>query len=107
MPKTLPRIRLWGGMARPSCRHVAASFSTVDLDTPDGSSIPIEQRNPREVTHMAGKQMVPDGIGVENPAFDVTPAKYVSAIVTEKGIARAPYGESLRKLSEDVAVLQQ
>ena len=87
--------------------YVAAPFSTVDLDTPDGSSIPIEQRNPREVTHMAGKQMVPDGIGVENPAFDVTPAKYVSAIVTEKGIARLPYGESLRKLSEDVAVLQQ
>src|SRR5438477_1082971 len=87
--------------------YVAAPFSTVDLDTPDGSSIPIEQRNPREVTHMAGKQMVPDGIGVENPAFDVTPAKYVSAIVTEKGIARAPYGESLRKLSEDVAVLQE
>src|SRR2546425_794330 len=87
--------------------YVAAPFSTVDLDTPDGSSIPIEQRNPREVTHMAGKQMVPDGIGVENPAFDVTPAKYVSAIVTEKGIARAPYGKSLRKLSEDVAVLQQ
>src|SRR5438876_2169102 len=87
--------------------YVAAPLATVDLDTPDGSSIPIEQRNPREVTHMAGKQMVPDGIGVENPAFDVTPAKYVSAIVTEKGIARAPYGESLRKLSEDVAVLQQ
>jgi len=87
--------------------YVAAPFSTVDLDTPDGSSIPIEQRNPREVTHMAGKQMVPDGIGVENPAFDVTPAKYVSAAVTEKGIARPPYGESLRRLSEDVAVLQR
>src|SRR5436853_3917644 len=87
--------------------YVAAPHSTVDLDTPDGTKIPIEQRNTREVTHMAGKQMVPDGIGVENPAFDVTPAKYVSAIVTEKGIARAPYGESLRKLSEDVAVLQQ
>src|SRR5437899_4363324 len=86
--------------------YVAAPFSTVDLDTPDGSSIPIEQRNPREVTHMAGKQMVPDGIGVENPAFDVTPAKYVSAVVTEKGIAHEPYGESLRKLSDDVAVLQ-
>jgi methylthioribose-1-phosphate isomerase len=87
--------------------YVAAPFSTVDLDTSDGSRIPIEQRNPREVTHMAGKQMVPDGIGVENPAFDVTPAKYVSAIVTEKGIARPPYGESLRRLSEDVAVLQR
>src|SRR6266536_1857050 len=87
--------------------YVAAPFSTVDLDTPDGTRIPIEQRNPREVTHIAGKQMVPDGTEVENPAFDVTPAKYVSAIVTEKGIARAPSGESLRKLSEDVAVLLQ
>jgi methylthioribose-1-phosphate isomerase len=85
--------------------YVTAPSSTVDLDTPDGTRIPIEQRNPREVTHIAGKQMVPDGAEVENPAFDVTPAKYVSAIVTEKGIARAPYGESLRKLSEDVAVL--
>src|SRR5437870_1237534 len=86
--------------------YVAAPFSTVDLDTPDSSRIPIEQRNPREVTHIAGKQMVPDGTEVENPAFDVTPAKYVSAIVTEKGIAHEPYGESLRKLSDDVAVLQ-
>src|SRR2546430_9101608 len=86
--------------------YVAAPFSTIDLQTPDGSRIPIEQRNPREVTHIAGKQMVPDGTEVENPAFDVTPAKYVSAIVTEKGIAHEPYGESLRKLSDDVAVLQ-
>src|SRR5438309_433010 len=87
--------------------YVAAPISTVDLATPDGTKIPIEQRNAREVTHIAGKQMVPDGVEIENPAFDVTPAKYVSAIVTEKGISRAPYGESLRKLSEDVAVLQQ
>ncbi|HEV2731177.1 MAG TPA: S-methyl-5-thioribose-1-phosphate isomerase, partial [Terriglobales bacterium] len=87
--------------------YVAAPFSTVDLDTLDGNRIPIEQRNPREVTHIAGKQMVPDGAEVENPAFDVTPAKYVTAIVTEKGIARAPYGESLRKLSEGAVVLQR
>jgi methylthioribose-1-phosphate isomerase len=80
--------------------YVAAPISTVDLATPDGSKIPIEQRNPREVTHIAGKQMVPDGVQVENPAFDVTPAKYVAAIITERGIARAPYVESLRKLSE-------
>src|SRR5256884_1165340 len=86
--------------------YVAAPISTVDLDMPDGGRIPIEQRNPREVTHIAGRQMVPDGTEVENPAFDVTPAKYVSAIVTEKGIAHEPYGESLRKLSDDVAVLQ-
>ncbi len=79
--------------------YVAAPISTVDLDCPDGSQIPIEQRNAREVTHIAGKQMVPDGVGIENPAFDVTPAKYVAAIITEKGIARAPYGESLAKLA--------
>jgi methylthioribose-1-phosphate isomerase len=86
--------------------YVAAPFSTVDLNTPDGSRIPIEQRNPREVTHIAGKQMVPDGTDVENPAFDVTPAKYVSAIVTEQGIARAPFANSLRKLAGKVAVMR-
>jgi methylthioribose-1-phosphate isomerase len=80
--------------------YVAAPISTVDLETPDGSEIPIEQRNAREVTHIAGKQMTPDGVGIENPAFDVTPAKYIAAIITERGIARAPYTESLRKLSE-------
>ena len=78
--------------------YVAAPTSTVDLDCPDGSQIPIEQRNAKEVTHIAGKQMVPDGVEVENPAFDVTPARYVAAIITEKGIACAPYGESLAKL---------
>ena len=66
---------------------------------PDGSKIPIEQRNAKEITHIAGKQMTPDGVGVENPAFDVTPAKYVAAIITEKGLARAPYEESLRSLA--------
>ena len=80
--------------------YVAAPISTVDLATKDGSGIPIEQRNGKEVTHIAGKQMVPDGADVENPAFDVTPAKYVAAIITEQGIARAPYEESLRKLAE-------
>jgi methylthioribose-1-phosphate isomerase len=84
--------------------YVAAPFSTIDLETPDGSKIPIEQRNAREVTHIAGKQMVPDGVSVENPAFDVTPAKYVTAIVTERGIAREPYPESLRNLAEVATV---
>ena len=79
--------------------YVAAPISTVDLACPDGSQIPIEQRNAREVTHIAGRQMVPEGVAVENPAFDVTPAKYVAAIITEKGIARAPYTESLRSLA--------
>ena len=59
----------------------------------------LEQRNAKEVSHIAGKQMVPDGVQIENPAFDVTPAKYVAAIITEKGIARAPYGDSLRRLA--------
>ncbi len=80
--------------------YVAAPISTVDLATPDGSKIPIEQRNAREVTHIAGKQMVPDGVEVENPAFDVTPAKYITAIITERGVAHAPYGESLLELAE-------
>jgi len=79
--------------------YVAAPLSTVDLNTPDGSQIPIEQRSSREVTHMAGRQIVPDGVQVENPAFDVTPHQYVSAIITECGIAREPYTESLRALA--------
>ena len=86
--------------------YVAAPISTVDLACPDGSEIPIEQRNAREVTHIAGKQMVPDGVSIENPAFDVTPAKYVSAIVTERGIARPPYEESLRNLATVDAKVQ-
>jgi methylthioribose-1-phosphate isomerase len=79
--------------------YVAAPISTVDLACPDGNGIPIEQRNAQEVTHIGGKQIVPTGVQVENPAFDVTPAKYVAAIITEKGIARAPYEESLRRLA--------
>jgi methylthioribose-1-phosphate isomerase len=88
--------------------YVAAPISTVDLACPDGNSIPIEQRDVREVTHIAGKQMVPDGVSIENPAFDVTPAKYVAAIITERGLARAPYDESLRKLlgAEDKVGIQ-
>jgi methylthioribose-1-phosphate isomerase len=84
--------------------YVAAPTSTVDLATADGSGIPIENRNVREVSHIAGKQIVPDGVEIENPAFDVTPAKYVAAIITERGIARAPYEESLRKLAEEAVV---
>ncbi|MFZ0825673.1 MAG: S-methyl-5-thioribose-1-phosphate isomerase [Terriglobales bacterium] len=79
--------------------YVAAPISTVDLATPDGSKIPIEQRNAREVTHIGGRQMTPDGVEIENPAFDVTPAKYIAAIITERGIARAPYKESLSELA--------
>ena len=78
--------------------YVAAPIATIDLATPDGSKIPIEQRASTEVTHMGGRQIAPDGVVVENPAFDVTPNEYVAAIITERGIARAPYGESLGAL---------
>lgn len=80
--------------------YVAAPISTVDLACPDGSKIPIEQRAATEVTHIAGRQMVPNGVEIENPAFDVTPAKYVEAIITERGIAKAPYQDSLRHLAQ-------
>ena len=80
--------------------YVAAPISTVDLETPDGSKIPIEQRNPAEVTHIAGKAVTPAGVQVENPAFDVTPAKLVTAIVTERGVAKAPYEQSLAALAK-------
>lgn len=81
--------------------YVAAPWSTIDLATSDGDGIPIEQRSPREVTHFAGKQITPDGIRVENPAFDVTPHRYVTAIITERGVTRAPYSESLQALANE------
>jgi methylthioribose-1-phosphate isomerase len=80
--------------------YVAAPWSTIDLETLDGTKIPIEQRSSKEVTHIGGKQMTPDGVKIENPAFDVTPNKYVTAIITERGVAKAPYSESLRTLAE-------
>ena len=79
--------------------YVAAPWSTIDLATSSGDLIPIEQRAAREVTHINGRQMTPDGVGIENPAFDVTPAKYVTAIVTERGVLRAPYAESIRAMA--------
>jgi methylthioribose-1-phosphate isomerase len=84
--------------------YVAAPWSTIDMATPDGDGIPIEQRAAREVTHMAGKQIAPSGINVENPAFDVTPNKYVTAIITEHGVARQPFDESLKNLERQVKV---
>jgi methylthioribose-1-phosphate isomerase len=79
--------------------YVAAPWSTIDLATSNGDRIPIEQRAPAEVTHINGRQMTPDGVGIENPAFDVTPAKYVAAIITERGVLRAPYAESIRAMA--------
>ena len=78
--------------------YVAAPISTLDLSLTNGDQIPIEQRAAEEVTHVQGVPVAPDGTTVENPAFDVTPNRYVTAIVTERGVARPPYVESLRKL---------
>ena len=78
--------------------YVAAPLSTIDLNTADGSRIPIEERNAREVTHVGPRRLTPEGAHIRNPAFDVTPAKFVTAIITERGIARAPFEESLAEL---------
>ncbi|MGH2515437.1 MAG: S-methyl-5-thioribose-1-phosphate isomerase, partial [Ktedonobacterales bacterium] len=78
--------------------YVVAPRSTIDRAIPTGDSIPIEERDPAEVTSIRGVRIAPEGIRAANPAFDVTPARYVAAIVTEAGIARPPYGESLRAL---------
>jgi methylthioribose-1-phosphate isomerase len=77
---------------------VAAPISTLDLSLLSGDEIPIEQRSAREVTHVFGQQVAPTGTAVENPAFDVTPFRYVTAIITEKGVARPVYAESLKQL---------
>lgn len=81
--------------------YVAAPLSTVDMNCPTGDDIPIEERDIREVTHVKDIQLAPEGIGVSNFAFDVTPNELVDAIITEKGVARKPYTESLRKMFEE------
>jgi methylthioribose-1-phosphate isomerase len=80
--------------------YVAAPLSTVDLATATGDDIPIEQRDAREVTHLRDQQLTPDGVGVHNFAFDVTPNELIAAIITDRGVARAPYTESLQTLSQ-------
>ncbi len=79
--------------------YVAAPLSTVDFEVAGGAGIPIEERAPAEVTHVAGRPVAPAGVEVANPAFDVTPAEYITAIITERGVARPPYPESLRSLA--------
>jgi methylthioribose-1-phosphate isomerase len=79
--------------------YVVAPASTIDLRTPAGDAIPIEERAPEEVTHHGGRRMAPEGVGVRNPAFDVTPHRYVTAIVCERGVALPPYAESLARLA--------
>jgi methylthioribose-1-phosphate isomerase len=80
--------------------YVAAPLSTIDLDTPDGSRIPIEQRHAREVTHVRGSQLTPAGALIRNPAFDITPHRFIAGIITERGIVRPPYIESLKRAFE-------
>jgi methylthioribose-1-phosphate isomerase len=80
--------------------YVAAPISTLDLSLKTGEEIPIEERDRREVTHINEHQLAPDGVGVQNPAFDVTPNDLITAIITDKGVARAPFVESLRRLVE-------
>jgi methylthioribose-1-phosphate isomerase len=77
--------------------YVAAPRSTIDPGLPDGSGIPIEHRDPKEVTHFFGKRIAPDGVSALNPAFDVTPNKYISAIITEVGVLRKPFPKTIRK----------
>ncbi|HEY0003331.1 MAG TPA: S-methyl-5-thioribose-1-phosphate isomerase [Pyrinomonadaceae bacterium] len=80
--------------------YVAAPISTLDLSIPSGEEIPIEERDSREVTHMRDQQLAPEGVAVHNPAFDVTPNEFIAAIITDKGVARQPYTESLRRMVE-------
>lgn len=79
--------------------YVAAPISTIDFSMESGDSIPIEERKAEEVTHIKGIRIAPEGVNVMNPAFDVTPSKYISAIITEKGIVYPPFTESIKKLN--------
>jgi methylthioribose-1-phosphate isomerase len=78
--------------------YIAAPISTVDLKTATGDGIPIEERNAKEVTEVYGVHIAPDGIAARHPAFDVTPARYIAGIITEHGVARAPFEQSLKEL---------
>ena len=83
--------------------YVAAPWSTIDMATATGGAIPIEERPAIEVTHHGGKQLTPNGVGIRNPAFDVTPAKYITAIFTEHGVLCPPYGESLKAMQSSAS----
>ncbi len=87
--------------------YVAAPMSTLDLSLSTGEEIPIEERDSTEVTHIKEHQLAPDGVDVHNPAFDVTPNRLIAAIITDRGVARAPYTESLRKLKEEISEVGQ
>jgi len=83
--------------------YVAAPTTTIDLTLTSGAEIPIEQRSPEEVTHIQGISIAPEGIQAANPAFDITPHKYITAIITENGIIREPYGEGMGKIFRNLS----
>jgi methylthioribose-1-phosphate isomerase len=83
--------------------YVAAPWSTIDLATATGASIPIEERSAREVTHVGSNQLAPTGAAIRNPAFDVTPARFITAIITERGVIRAPFEDTLRAHAQELA----
>jgi len=83
--------------------YVAAPLSTIDLATPDGDTIPIEERDQREVSHLGSSRITPVGANIRNPAFDVTPHRYIAGIITERGILRPPYAESLKQAFAELA----
>ena len=80
--------------------YVAAPVSTIDFELPDGRAIPIEERDPDEVTHVGGVALAPAGVAVYNPAFDITPAALITALIAEKGVARPPTPDSLRRWAD-------
>ncbi|MGI9167308.1 MAG: S-methyl-5-thioribose-1-phosphate isomerase [Pyrinomonadaceae bacterium] len=84
--------------------YVAAPISTLDLSLSSGEQIPIEERDPREVTHLGDYQLGPNGVAVYNPAFDITPNQLITAIITNKGVARAPYSDSLQALVDEKSI---
>ncbi len=81
--------------------YVAAPLTTLDMSLTSGDEIPIEERDSMEITHIREHQLGPDGVNVHNPAFDVTPHQFITAIITDKGVARPPYVKSLKQLFED------
>jgi methylthioribose-1-phosphate isomerase len=81
--------------------YIAAPTTTIDISLATGDEIPIEQRKPEEVTHIRGVRIAPDGTEAENPAFDVTPHRYITAIITERGIITPPYGEGIKKITKN------
>jgi len=84
--------------------YVAAPLSTLDLATPDGDTIPIEERDQREVSHLGSARLTPVGAHIRNPAFDITPHRYITGFITERGIFKPPFAESLKRAFEVVAV---